>query len=445
MGTTSNSIFNGTSRYSSDFQSVIQRAVAIASLPITQLNNQKTDLTNQSTALSGLDAKFQALVTALNGIDSALGSGSLVADISDPSQLTVSLGTGATEGAYSLNIVDAGTYATSLTKNTWNVGGNPTLELVFNGVSHPLTPADYTAGGVAAAINSTYGDSVRATVVNVGTGDAPDYRISLQGVPLGDLQPDLLADGVSQQDQKVPGRVAQYIVNNASLTPVQSTTRTVPVSDGVTFTIQPGASGSVDVTVSRSTAALGNSVTAFVGAYNAAFDALQAQRGQAGGALAGNQVVQNLAQALSSISTYSSGSGTIVSLASLGLDLGKDGHITFDASGLEDAWNANSTALASFFGSTAAGGFLQAASDSLNMVVGSETSLLAAAESSVQTEITNTTNRISEQQERVDQMEKQLAEQMSAADALIASLEQQYSYITGMFQAMDTAAREYSQ
>lgn len=445
MGTTSNPLFNGTSRYSSDFQSVIQRAMAIASLPITQLNNHKADLNGQSTALIGLDTKFQALATALEGIETALGSGSLVLAISDPAKVTASLGTGAMEGTYSLNIVDAGTYASSLTRNVWSVTGNPTLELVFNGVSHQLNPAGYTAADLAATINNTYGDSVRATVVNVGSGSSPDYRISLQGVQLGDLQPDILADGVSQQEQKVTGRVAQYIVNNSSLIPVQSTTRIVPVADGVTLTIQPGAFGNVDVTVSPTTAALSNNLTAFVGAYNTAFDAIAAQRGQAGGPLAGNPVVPQLAQILSSISTYSSSSGPIASLAALGLDLGKDGHLTFNAAGLQDAWNANSAGVASFFGSAADGGFLHAASSSLNTMVGSDTSVLATVESSVQTEITHTTDQISVQQTRVDQMEKQLIDRMSAADALIASLEQQYSYITGMFQAMDTAAKQFGQ
>ena len=33
--------------------------------------------------------------------------------------------------------------------------------------------------------------------------------------------------------------------------------------------------------------------------------------------------------------------------------------------------------------------------------------------------------------------------QMAAADAMIASMEQQYSYLYGMFSAMQTAAEQY--
>ena len=55
--TTSSSVFSGNSRYSADFQAVIDRTVAIASLPISQLNAQKTSLSDQPTALTGLDGK----------------------------------------------------------------------------------------------------------------------------------------------------------------------------------------------------------------------------------------------------------------------------------------------------------------------------------------------------------------------------------------------------
>ena len=38
--------FTGTSRYSADFQNLINRSLAIASLPITQLDGDVTQLTS---------------------------------------------------------------------------------------------------------------------------------------------------------------------------------------------------------------------------------------------------------------------------------------------------------------------------------------------------------------------------------------------------------------
>ena len=73
MGTTTSALFKGTSSYSSDFANVISRAVAIASLPITQLTNDKADLSSQSDELTKLDTKFTALQSAIQNIGSAMG------------------------------------------------------------------------------------------------------------------------------------------------------------------------------------------------------------------------------------------------------------------------------------------------------------------------------------------------------------------------------------
>src|SRR5262249_54545459 len=101
MGSTPNAssaIFNGRSTFSQDFQTRIPRATAIASLPITQLNSDKTALNDQTTALTGLDTKFQALQTAVQRISDALSGSAFQADVSDDQKLSVNLSSGATEG-----------------------------------------------------------------------------------------------------------------------------------------------------------------------------------------------------------------------------------------------------------------------------------------------------------------------------------------------------------
>ena len=192
MGTTSSAtsaIFNGNSRYSSDFAAVITRATAIASLPITQLTADKTELSDQATELTTIGDKFTAIQTAVDGIAQAMGGSSFQADVSDSSKLAVTLGDGAMEGNYSIEVQDAGAYATSMSTSAWaaDAGTVHTYQLSLSGANHALTVADNSVGSIAAAINSQYGDQVRATVVNVGTRDTPDYRLSLQASKLGDL------------------------------------------------------------------------------------------------------------------------------------------------------------------------------------------------------------------------------------------------------------------
>src|SRR5579862_1554306 len=65
--------FSGVSTYSSDFQSILQRAVQIAQLPITALQNQNSTLQEQDQALTTLEAPVSALgadITALANLGS---------------------------------------------------------------------------------------------------------------------------------------------------------------------------------------------------------------------------------------------------------------------------------------------------------------------------------------------------------------------------------------
>ncbi len=210
MATSSSGIFTGSSQFSADFQNVISRATAIASLPITQLNTDKTNLSSQADALTGLDGKFKALQTAIQGIADSLTGSAFQATVSDPTKASVSVSTGAAEGDYTIDVVNAGVYATSMTASNWAGGTDSTrtYQLSLGGLNYSLSPADNSAASVVSAINSSYGDKVHATLVNVGSSSTPDYRISLQAVKLGDLKPGLLIGSVSAgnlQTQKASG------------------------------------------------------------------------------------------------------------------------------------------------------------------------------------------------------------------------------------------------
>ena len=444
MGTTSNVLFNGTSRYSQDLQTLAQRAVAIASLPITQLNEQKTQASDRSTALSSLDTKFQSLAASLTGIENAFGWASYQATVSDPAKASVTLGNGAVEGDYSIQIVNSGVYAKTLSLANWSAGGTLTYMSSLHATPQVLTPSDYSAAGVAAAINASFGDEVRATVVNVGSSDTPDYRISLQATRLGSLAPDIQQDGTSLQDMahQVVGHNAQYIVNSSGVT-ADSTTRALPIANGFTVNLLGGDPGTVDIQVRRSPAALGTALANFANAYNQAVDELSKQHGSSAGALSGDSVVDELSGALRSLSTYSSPSGTLAGMNAVGLDLGSDGHLTFNSAIFNNAAMADPAGVDAFFGSSLTGGFLQSAANTMNLVQQTGSGVLPSAEWLAQTESANLDARIAQEQVRVDFLEKQLQERMAAADALIASMEQQYTYISGMFQAMQEAAKQW--
>jgi flagellar hook-associated protein 2 len=537
-------MFTGESSYAQNLQSEIARQVAIASLPIQLLQNQQTALTNQSNELKTLDTKFAALQTAVRGISEALSGSSYQADISDPTVVSATLADGAQEGVYAIQVSDIGSYATSLTRQSWNTDPDPsgqptTYTLTIGNNNYSITGTDNSAASVASAINSRYGNLVRATVVNVGPSNAPDYRISLEATSLGPetlgiqgplslqtQQPlvngcavsqtaltwrstgqaatydlvlgnqaysftaaddsaatvastinaqfgsqvqatvvdlgsdgnhdyriqlqsttpgamnlDIEQTGASLQTQQQSGSLAQYQVNNSGVT-VTSNTRSVSIASGVTLNLLSTSSSPVNITVTRSSSTLSSALSAFATAYNAAFSEVNAQRGQSGGPLQANPIVGSLARTLSGIATYSS-SDTVNSLASLGLDLGTDGQITFNPMTFMATGFFNSTGVTAFLGSATSGGFLKVATDALNSLEDSSAGLLKNAETDTQNQISELGNQITTKQNQVAQLQTNLQNQMAQADAMIAMMQQQYSYLTEMYQIEQANAQMY--
>jgi flagellar hook-associated protein 2 len=644
--TNSTSYFTGSSAYSTDFNNVISRAVAIAELPITQLSNNKTTLSSQSTALTKLDTKFTALQTAISKLNSATGGASYQSEQSTPAVASVTLADGAQEGYYSLNVTSIGAYESCMSAANWNVpldngkpstfqlvvgnrnltitpsantaqavvdainsnygdlvqattvnvasgdtrislrsvglgattldllkvpsdatatslqtaaspgyavsqstaawddSGSPaTFTLTAGGDQYSISPASNSAADVAAAINTNYGDKVRATVVDLGSDSTHDYRINLQALAAGTLNGsttlDLAREGgsslqtqqiasvsrtttpwdasadasgtrtnytlvvgsnqytlnatdnsaasvvsainsqyggqvhamvlnlgtddspdyrisiqaptgtavdlkktavTSYQKEQTAGSLATYEVNNSGVTNTSSK-RDIQISTGVTATLT--GTGSTGITVTRSSSALSTALSGLADAYNAAVDELAGQRGQSAGALSGQPIVNQLSRLLSSISTYSS-DGQINGLSAIGLDLGTDGHLTFNQFTMMAADLASSSAVTSFLGTASTGGFLKSATDILASVENAGTGILKTTESSTTAAITSLTSQIAAKQAVVDQMEINMQNQMAQADALIASLEQQYSYLTNLFTAQDTASKSYN-
>ena len=444
MASTSNSIFTGTSRYSQDFQNVITRATAIASLPISALNNDKTALDSQSGAITTLNATFTKLQSAIQGIQDALGGSSYGAAVSDLATLSVTLGDGAVEGSYSVEVLDPGARATSITTASWVADtAVHDYQLSFGGQTYAIDAADNSAAGVAAAINTQYGDRVSAAVVNVGTGAAPDLRISLQAATLGDTQPDILDGNTSLQSQQVAGARAHYIVDGQGAG-VFSSSDSIEIAQGIHVNLKASSAGPVSITVTRSTTALSDALSVFTAAYNSAVDAVDQQHGQTGGALVGNPLISGLSQMLSQLAGYSS-TDQIGGLKGLGLELSDDnsGHLSFNSFAMLAADLTSPSAVVQFLGSSLSGGFLKSATDLLNSVETAATGLIASAQAGIQTRIADIDSRIADQQSRIDNMTAQMQARMSQADALIASMEQQYQYLYGMFQAMQTAAQQF--
>ncbi|MDW8354479.1 MAG: flagellar filament capping protein FliD [Bryobacterales bacterium] len=442
---TTNPIFTGTSRYSADLQKILERSVNIASLPLLQLQQTKTRLQDQSQALQGLEAKFAALAHAVAALATGAASGSYTLSNSDGAVVMASLSGSVLPGTYTIEVLSAGSFTTTLSRDglptvtdpgSQNLSVASSLTLTVDGVNYTIAPSSPTLNGLAEAINAA-GAGVTATIINLGSPGSPDYRLSLRAGKLGAVSVQLNDGTQDLLTTTVTGTLATYRINGQPATPISSDSRSVVVAPGLSVTLLKA--GTATLTVARGTAAISQALNSFVTAYNDAVAELDKHRGKAGGALGGNSLLVTLSEALRSIVGYSAGSGALRSLEALGLSFNDQGRLSFDASAFEQATGGRLSDLLQFLGSPDTGGFLKAATGALQALREGSDGLLSSAISSVAAALQRQEARIAAEQERIDLLEKNLAERMAAADALIAALEQKVRYFNTLFEAMRIA------
>jgi flagellar hook-associated protein 2 len=281
-------------------------------------------------------------------------------------------------------------------------------------------------------------------VVNVGSPASPDYRLSLQSTALGANTIDLTdGDGNDLIANSTQGAVASYSIDGSDT--VSSTSRNITIAPGLTATLtnQSTSGQAANISVYNSPTTLANAFTTFSQAYNNAVDTLDQYHGQDGGVLEGDSLISSLGGILQQLGNYSAGSPA-TALANYGITLDQNGQMSVDTSQFASAASANFSGLTQMLGSATSGGFLQTATNLLNSVEDSTTGVLKQAESSVANQITAQQSKITDEQANLATIQQNLQKQISSADATIASLESQVSYVSGLFASMNGSSTNTS-
>ena len=443
MGTTPVG-FTGGSLFANDLQQVITRAVNIASLPIQQLTDEKNHLSDQATALGSLSDQVTKLQASITSLTSAATNNTIAATVSDPTVVTATATASALPGSYTVQVLDPGSFSSSISNNGLTTVTDPSKQNISSSTNFKLTvagkdftlPATSTLNALANNINQS-GAGVQATVINIGTGSQPDYRLAVQASNVGATAIQVNDGTQDLLNSLAPGTNANYQVNGQPPLNAQgqggisSPSRTVTIAPGLTVNLEKVGTATVNVT--PDTTATSNALAAFVSAYNSVADEIDKSHGVAGGALAGDSIVYSAEATLRSIANYSSGGTGFTSLESLGIGFDKNGRLQFDQTQISSLSQSQIQNLSTFLGDGTTTGFLKSSADALKSLVDPSTGLLPQAVSSVDAQISNQQQLIDTNQARVDALKTSLLQQIGAADALIASLEQQNNFITGLF------------
>ncbi len=430
----------GSSTFASDLQSALNRAVAIASLPMQLLQADQSQLNGRASELGALASLFTNVQGSLQSLASSTSGGALGATVSDSSIVQANLTGTPLPGTYTVDVLDPGSSASAISVAPSTLVTDPSTQDISQSASFTLTvgaqtftiqPQTQSLNALAAAINSS-GAPVHALVINLGSPAAADYRLVVQGSSLGDVAIQL-NDGPNDLFTSLSaGSNASYTVNGQPPGGISTSSSTVTIAPGLNVTLQKG--GIANVTVAASLNSVSTSLVAFVAAYNSAVAELQKNRGQNGGALTGDSVVLSMQQALRQIINYTGSSGSITSLTQLGVKFTQQGTLTLDSTALGNLSQSQITDALSFLGDPNAGGLLQFASHTLNGIVDPTEGLIATEAKAFQTQNVRDQQQIARAQARITQLQANLQAQMAKADALIATLQQQNTFLQGLFQ-----------
>jgi flagellar hook-associated protein 2 len=427
----------GSSSFASDLQASVNRALEIASLPMQQLQSDQSTISGQTSELSTLGSLFSSLQTSLQAIGSGTGSSALQAAVGNQSVVTASITGNALPGTYTVQVLDPGSSSSAISNSatavtdptTGNISASPTFTLTVGTSTYNISANNLN--DLATAINAS-GAPVQAVVLNLGSPSAPNYQLSLQSTALGNVALQL-NDGTNNLLTPLnTGTDGSYTVDGQPPAGITTDSSTVTIAPGLNVTL--AAEGSTTVTVSSSLGTVSSELSSFVNAYNSAFNELEKNFGQAGGALVGDSTVLTMRQTLTQMMSYSGSGGSITSLAQLGVEFTQQGTLTFDSSAIGSLNQSQINDALTFLGNTNSSGFLQYANNTLNSITDPINGAVATDTQALQTQNQYDQTKITADQAQLALLQTNLQAQMAQANALIATLQSQTTFLQGLFQ-----------
>lgn len=429
--------FTGVSSFSADLQTILNRAQQVASFPLQALQNDKTDLLQRKTLTGTLQTLTTAFSTSLKNLADIGDSKGISGISSDTTKVAINTVATSVAATYTLNGVTSIAKAASETSLNGYASGTPVasnghLELTLGANTYEisLTPEQNNLAGLRDAINRL-GIGITATVFTTGTGATPNY-LSLTASASGKTTLTLKDGGTDLLTDINQGANAEFKLNGVQVS--KSTNLINDVIPGVSFTIAGVTPDDVTLTLASSRSKLSTALGSLVTAYNNMVDFIDTQVGPSAGLLSGSSLISGTASALRELTSFQ-GSGSIKSLADLGLELSNEGKLSLNTdrfnqipeSQLADAFTLVS---GSINGIGSLINRFTSISDPVTGRVKLELDQFGMTENRLNTQIGALTERINLQQQALQQ-------RLQIADTLLATLESQQKTLEAQLNSLN--------
>jgi flagellar hook-associated protein 2 len=435
---------NGVSKYSSDLQSILNRAVQIAQIPVTALQNKDSDLLQKKSLLSGLESSVSSFAGSLNSLASIAGGQALTATSSNPAVVTVAATGATTPASYTIDSVTSpATAASERTLSSFAdsastpVSSTGTLDLVVGGNHNKFTLTKNSLVGLRDQINSL-GAGVNASILTTSGGNFLSISSNTTGATTLQLNDDPDGANTNLLTHINQGTNAVFSLNGIPVTQAGNVVNSVV--SGVTFTIQSATSVPVTLNLSSDRSQLSSALQSFVQSYNSLKQTVNAQVGQNAGLLSGDVAVTQLQSLLRQITSYTGTSGngvagSIQSLADLGIEFSTTGEASFNQNTFNQLSGSQISDGFRFLGSAtsgfgAFGAQLDQFTDPVSGILKTEQDGVDRTDQSIQ-------NQVSTLNDRITLLQTNLAAQLQKADAALAELQSQQNTVSASLQGLN--------
>lgn len=445
MGSFSPLVFTGVSKFSEDFQTIIDRSVKIARLPATALENQQKDIVQQKVLVSNLSSTVDSLATAVKNLGTIASKKALGASSTDTDKVTATNVSAAAPARYAITDITsiarqaAETSVSGYTdSSTSAVSSTGSLKLVVGSEEYNLNIASSNnLTTLRNAINSL-GAGVTASVLTTGTGANP-YYLSITADTPGATTLQLLDDPSGTNTNLLTaanqGANTEFKINGVAVSKPSTTIN--DVVPGVVFSIKDTtASGEeVAVTLASDRSQLATALDGFVRAYNDTLDQVTAQMGESAGLLSGDFLVREVRGQLQKLAGYTGSGGGIDTLAEMGISFDNNGKVSLDSDVLDNLSATELQEAFEYFGDTRSGfgGLSQgltAISDPFSGLAQIQIQQYDDANARITDKLTDINNRVTD-------MQKSMASRLQVMDTLLASLTSQQNTLTASIDSLN--------
>ncbi|MGP7960190.1 flagellar filament capping protein FliD [Sanguibacter sp. A247] len=342
-----------------DTTAMINQLMQVEARQQTLLNNKKISASATVAALQGLNTRFASLAETAKKVADPSSWTAVTASSSSPA-VTVAAGAKAAAGSIRFTVDALATAQSSLVTLPADLDTSAPSLTVRIGSGDPVTvsPLSTDPRDLAAAINKA-DLGVSASVINVGTAEAPENRLQLTATSTG-THNGFTVEAATTTGTRALDLVEISAASDARLTlfPGSAAERTVTsasnsvagVIEDVTFTLTAATEEPVTVDLVRDSATITKTAQGLVSTLNVLLEEISSRTKATTtttsdgstkltpGILASESLVRGLGTDLLSIAGLTAGGET---LANVGITLGRDGRYAFDAKAFGDALAAD--------------------------------------------------------------------------------------------------------